>query len=288
MKYKWASKLIFAGLMVTIGCASEDPTPTIVPGGPAPPQSPTICRVLEMEFRNEADEITSVREFNYNINRNNRLESISIVEGLDMDPLASRFQFHYNEEGSIIPNSMDEIFGGDRQKSIDFSFSDDGNLSEFIQYQVSSPSAPPESHLFFYEASLLASDSINTRIIVFDIERLTSNWIDIFPATFTTGGQRITRFEKITFRGDLLEFCDFSYDDQGFLEIIVCRTSDGILSEVWDFSYQQDRLTSAFQQLPNFRAITDYEYDNKGMPVSVVSTTDGFFNWKAAYFYLCN
>ena len=287
MKYKKVSKLILVGLILTTGCASEDPEPAIKPGVPIP-KSANICKIQEMEFRNNDDEITSVREFNYNINRQNRLESISIVEELDLAPQASRFQFYYNEEESIIPTSVDEILGGDIRTSIDFRFSANGNVSEFIQHQVSSSSVPPESHVFFYEPSPLANDSINTRIIVFDIERLTRNWIDIIPAIFTSGGQRITRFEKVNFRGDVLEFCDFSYNDQGSLEEIVCRTSDGLLSEVWDFSYQQDRLTSAFQQLPNFRAITDYEYDDQGKPTSVVSTTDGFFNWKARYFYLCN
>ncbi|MGI9542930.1 MAG: hypothetical protein ACR2MX_06690 [Cyclobacteriaceae bacterium] len=287
MKYNKLSKLILVGLIWTTGCSNEDPDLGIGPIGPAP-KSSNICKVQEMEFRNGTDQITSIREFNYNINRKNRLESLTIVEGLDQVPLAFRFEFHYNEEESIIPSSIDEVFGGDIQTSIEFRFSDDGNLSEFIQYQVSTPSVAPESHVFFYEPSALANDSINTRIIVFDIERLTRNWIDIFPAIFTAGGQRITRFEKVNFRGDLLEFCDFSYDDLGFLEKIECRTSFGILSEVWDFSYQQDRLTSAFQQLPNFRAMTDYEYDNKGKPLSVVSTTDGFFNWDARYFYLCN
>lgn len=287
MKYKRVSKFIFAALIMTTGCASEDPQPATGPGGPPPPSS-SICKVQEMEFRNGADEITSIREFNYNINLMNRLESISIVEGLDLVPLAFRFHFYYDDDESQIPASVDEVLGGEIRTSIDFKFSADSNLSEFIQYQVSSPSVPPESHIFFYEPSELANDSINTRIIVFDIDRLTRNWIDIFPAIFTSGGQRITRFEKISFRGDLLEFCDFTYNDQGFLEQILCRTDFGILSEVWDFSYQEDRLTSAFQQLPNFRAITDYTYDDDGKPASVVSTTDGFFNWKGLYFYLCN
>jgi len=287
MKFKKVSKLILVWVVWTAGCSSEDPVPDPGPGGPIPPSS-NICKVQEMEFRNEADDITSIREFSYNINRNNRLESISIVEDLDSDPLAFRFEFYYHDDESIIPASVNEVFGGDVQTSIEFRFSADSNLSEFIHYQVSSPSIPPESHVFFYEPSDLANDSINTRIIVFDIERFTRNWIDIFPAVFTNGGQRITRFERITFRGDLLEFCDFTYDDQGFLEQIVCKTVFGVFSEVWDFSYQQDRMTSAFQQLPNFRANTDYEYDSKGKPASVVSSTDGFFNWKASYFYLCN
>lgn len=287
MKHKRVLELILVGLILSTGCSSEDPELVIGPGVPAPPSS-IICKVQEMEFRNEADEITSIREFNYNINRNNRLESISIVEELDLVPMALRFQFYYNEEESIIPTSVEEVLGGDIHTSIDFRFSADGNLSEFIQYQESSSPVPPVSHVFFYEPSTLANDSINTRIIVFDIERLTRNWIDIFPAIFTSGGQRITRFERVNFRGDLLEFCDFSYNDQGFLEKIECRTVFGILSEVWDFFYEQDRLDFAFQQLPNFRAITDYEYNNKGKPESVVSTTDGFFNWKARYFYLCN
>ena len=279
--------MILAGLIVATACSSDDPEPMTGPTGP-PPQNNNICKVQEIEYRNEAGEITNIHEFNYNINRQNRLESISIVEDLTGDPVARRFDFLYNEEQSVIPVSVNEVIGADVQTTTNFRFSSEGNLTEFIQYNVASPSDPPQSHLFFYEPSPLANDSINTRIIVFDIEGLTRNWIDIFPAVFTSGGQRINRFERISFRGDLLEYCDFSYNDQGFLEQIFCRTVFGVPSEVWDFSYQQGRLTSAFHQLPFFRDNTDYEYDNDGKPASLVSTTDGFFNWEARYFYICN
>ena len=116
---------------------------------------------------------------------------------------------------------------------------------------------------------------------------MTRSWNAGRPAVFTTVGPGISRFEEITFRGDLLSFCDFSYNEQGHLEGIVCRRVDGILIEVWDFTYQNNRMVSAFEQLPNFRAITSYEYDPEGKPKSVISSTDGRFNWSADYFYIC-
>lgn len=272
--------------ILTWGCSGDDPETPPGNGGP-PPVNSKICKVQEMEFRNNQDEITGIRNFNYNVNQNNRIESISIVERLDLDPISLRFEFRYTGN-EIIPASIDEIFGPDILTTTEFKFDLKGNLSEFIRFELAPPyTGLPESHIFFYEASEKANDSINARIITFDIDRLTRNWIDVLPAIFTTGGQRITRFEVINFRGDLLNFCDISYNEQGNLEGIVCRRIDGILSEVWDFTYQNNRLVSAFEQLPNFRAITDYEYDDNGKPSSVVSTTDGRFNWTANYFYIC-
>lgn len=285
---KEAEKFIFLAVMAILacGCSGDDPELPPVNGG-HPSANIKECKVQEMEFRNENDEITGIRNFNYNVNQNNRIESISIVEGLNLVPISLRFEFRYNNDETI-PASIDEIFGANILTSTEFKFDLQGNLSEFIRFGLAPPfTGPPESHVFFYEESEEANDSINARIITFDIERMTRNWIDVLPAIFTTGGQRITRFEIITFRGDLLNFCDFSYNQQGHLEGIVCRRVDGILSEVWDFTYKNNRLVSAFEQLPNFRAITDYEYDDKGKPVSVVSTTDGRFNWSADYFYVC-
>lgn len=288
MRCEKALKSILLVCLVWISsCSSEDPLPVAGPGGPLV-QSDNICKVQEIELRNAADEIAEIREFVYDVKRNNRLESITIVEGLDTDPLTFRFQFYYAEETAVVPKSVEEILGGEVQSSIDFRFSADGNLTEFIQYQVSSPNEPPQSHLFFYETSELAQDSINTRIIVFDIDRFTSNWIDVLPAVFTSGGQRISRFERISFRGDLLEFCDFTYNEQGFLENITCRRVFGTLSEIWDFTYQQGRLTSALHQLPEFWSVTDYEYDDQGKPLRATSTTGQFLNWSGRYFYLCN
>jgi len=283
-----AKVFIFLILMAILAGACSDHSPELPPViGVPPPGSSKICKVQEMEFRNENDEITGIRNFNYNVNQNNRIESISIVEGLNLVPISLRFEFRYHEN-KIIPARIDEIFGADILTSTEFKFDPQGNLSEFIRFGLAPPfTGPPESHVFFYEESEEANDSINARIITFDIDRMTRNWIDVLPAIFTTGGQRITRFEIITFRGDLLNFCDFSYNDQGHLEGIICRSVDGILSEVWDFTYKNNRLVSAFEQLPNFRAITDYEYDDNGKPLSVVSTTDGRFNWSADYFYIC-
>ena len=84
-----------------------------------------------------------------------------------------------------------------------------------------------------------------------------------------------------------MEYCNFEYTDKGFLQRVECRGIEGLLSEVWDFTYEDDRLVSAFEQLPNFRAIADYEYDKQGKPVSVVSTTGEIFNWSGSYFYFC-
>lgn len=285
MSLKNITIVVVCGLLA-ISCADDDTKPQI-PGIGLPPANSRECKVNEMEFRNEDDLIIGIREFDFNINQNNRIESVSIVEGINQIPVNLRFQFYYNGDESIVPNRIDEVLGGDVLSSINFRFSEDGNLTEFTQTQVSNPEFPPESHLFYYEESELANDSINTRIIIFDIEQLTRDWIDVFPAIFTTGQQRISRFEKVTFRGDLIEFCDFRYNEQGFLEGIVCRTRDGILSEVWDFTYQSGLLISAFKQLPNFRAITDYEYNDERKPITVVSTSDGRFNWKGSYFYLC-
>ncbi len=283
-----AKIFIFSMLMAVLawGCSGDDPEPPPGSGGP-PPVNNKECKIHEMEFRNEDDEITGIRNFIYNVNQNNRIESISIVEGLDLVPITLRFEFRYNNDETI-PASIDEIFGADILTSTEFKFDQQGNLAEFIRFELAPPfTGLPESHLFFYEESELANDSINARIVIFDIDRITRNWIDVLPAVFTTGGQRISRFEKITFRGDLLSFCDFSYNQQGYLEGIVCRRVDGILIEVWDFTYQNNRLVSAFEQLPNFRAITTYEYDPEGKPKSVVSSTDGRFNWTADYFYIC-
>ncbi len=285
---KEAEKFIFLAVMAILacGCSGDDPELPPVNGG-HPSANIKECKVQEMEFRNENDEITGIRNFNYNVNQNNRIESISIVEGLNLVPISLRFEFRYNNDETI-PASIDEIFGANILTSTEFKFDLQGNLSEFIRFGLAPPfTGPPESHVFFYEESEEANDSINARIITFDIDRMTRNWIDVLPAIFTTGGQRITRFEIITFRGDLLNFCDFSYNQQGHLEGIVCRRVDGILSEVWDFTYQNDQLVEAFEQLPNFRAITTYEYDDKGKPIRVVSTTDGRFNWSADYFYVC-
>ncbi len=285
---KEVKKIIFLAVMAILagGCSGDHPELPPVNGGP-PLANIKECKVLEMEFRNADDEITGIRNFNYNVNQNNRIESISIVEGINLTPISLRFEFRYLEN-KIIPARIDEIFGADILTSTEFKFDSKGNLSEFIRFGLAPPfNGPPESHIFFYEESELANDSINARIITFDIDRLTRNWIDVLPAIFTTGGQRISRFEIITFRGDLLNFCDFSYNEQGHLEGIVCRSSDGILSEVWDFTYQNNRLVSAFEQLPNFRAIADYEYDSDGKPKSLISSTDGRFNWTADYFYVC-
>lgn len=287
MNKNWCLLLLFSQLILVSSCEKEEPELGTNPGG-LPTAGNAGCKVQEIEFRNDADEITGIREFNYDVNQNNRLKSISIVEGFDSDPVSLRFQFNYrNGDQSIVPTSIDEVFGADILTTITFTFNTEGNLLEFTQHQVLSPTVPPESHLFFYEPTEFANDSINTRIIMFDIENLTRDWIDVFPAIFTTGGQRITRFDRVTFRGDLLEFCDFSYNEQGYLEEIVCRTVEGLLSEVWSFTYRENQLISAFQQLPNFRAISTYEYDDQGKPVLMESTTDGRFNWKGAYFYLC-
>lgn len=270
-----------------MACSDDEPMSPINPGT-IPSLKNVTCKVNEIEFRNEDDVIIGIREFEFDVNRANRLQSVSIVEGLDRVPITLRFQFLYRDgDQSIVPSSINEVFGGDILTSIDFKFNAEGNLTEFIQYQVLTPSIPPESHLFFYEASEVASDSINTRIIIFDIDRLTRDWIDVFPAIFTTGQQRIHRFDRISFRGDLLEFCEFSYNELGFLEEIVCRYVEGSLSEVWNFTYEDHRLISAYKQQPNFRAITSYNYDAEGKPQFVVSTTDGRFNWKGAYYYVC-
>ena len=277
---------IFLWLGASLSC-SEDDTEIPTPPGTLPPSIPVTCKVEEIEFRNQEDQIIGIREFDYNINNGNRLESISIVEDNGVDVLNLRFRLKYPEDGSQVPNRIDEIFGADIVSTIDFKYGPSGNLTEFTQVQVSNPDLPPESHIFTYEASSLANDSINTRIIIFNIDRLTQEWIDVLPAIFTTGGQRITRFERVSFRGDIFEVCQFAYNDSGPLDEIVCRTFEGLLTEVWNFSYEQGRLVSAYQQLPNFRAITVYEYDQEGKPVSVESTTDGRFNWSGRYFYLC-
>lgn len=273
-------------VFLVFGCSDSDPEP-VPPPGVMPPTGIITCKVDEIEFRNDDDIITGVREFNYNVNKQNRLESVSIIEGIGDEPLNLRFEFHYGDEFSEVPNSITEIFGGDVISSIDFSFDSNGNLTEFIQNPVLESSIPPQSHLFFYEPSELANDSINTRIIIFDIENLTREWIDVLPALFTTGGQRITRFDRVTFRGDLLEFCEFSYNEEGFLEVVVCRNADFILTEVWNFSYDKRRLISAFRQLPNSRTFTDYGYDSQGKPVTANSNTNGIFFTRGAYFYLC-
>ena len=282
-------RLLYLSLIWLAGlcsCSEDDPEPQ-VPTGNIITGNLVTCKVEEIEFRDRDDQIIGIREFDYSANRGNRLESISIIEDNGVDLLNLRFQLRYREDDSQVPTSMDEIFGGDIVSKIDFRFDVDGNLTEFTRFQVSNPNAPPESYVFYYEPSTLANDSINSRIITFDIDRLTQEWIDVLPAIFTTGGQRITRLDKISFRGDLFEFCVFSYDEQGFLEEIVCRTFDALLTEVWNFTYENDRLISAYEQLPNFRAITVYEYDQQGKPVSVESTTDGRFNWKGRYFYQC-
>ena len=288
MNVEISKLLILAGIFLVIGCSEETIDPG--PGNVGPPLPISVdCKVDEIEFRNGDDEITSVREFNYNVNKKNRLESVTIVEGFDDVPITLGFQFKYLDDESVVPKSMDEVFGADVVTNTTFKFDSDGNISEYIRMMLTAPfNGLPESHLFYYEDSELANDSINARIVTFDIERLTIDWIDVLPALFTTGGKRINRVEEITFRGDLIRFCDLSYGENGYLDEIVCRTADGVLSEVWNFTYENGRLLSAFKQLPNFRAITTYDYDSKGKPTSVVSTTDGRFNWKAGYFYFCN
>ena len=287
MRKQWFL-LVTTLLLLISACSSDDPAP---PGGPPgvipPPGTIPICKVNEIEIRDENDDITGIREFKFDVNKNNRLESVSIVEDIGSQPLNLRFEFKYGNETTEVPASVDEVFGGDIVTSIDFTYDADGNLTEYLQNQVLDPSIPPQSHIFFYEESELANDSVNTRIITFDINNLTRDWIDVFPALFTTGGKRITRFDRVTFRGDLLEFCEFSYDDDGLLTEIVCRTADFVLSEVWNFTYDDERLSSAFWQLPNFRALSDYTYDNDGKPIAFTSSTNGFFNWKGAYFYQC-
>lgn len=275
-------------MVLAIGCSKENPVPAVI-NGPAPLAKSTICKVEEIEFRDRDDQITGIRDFKYNVNLNNRLESITIVEGLDLVPLTLRFEFHYNNgEQEVVPTRMDEIFGGDVVTNTVFKYDQDGNLIELAYNQLAEPfTGPPEFQVFFYEESELANDSINARIIIFDIDRLTRDWIDVLPAIFTHGGRRITRFQRLTFRDEVLSFCDFSYDSKGFLSAIVCRTGDGILRDVWDFTYQDDRLISAFRQQPNFRHVTSYEYDQDSKPTSVVSTSGERVNWKAAFYYVC-
>ena len=286
MSYKCILRAALIGVISVTSC-SEDAQEPVTPPGNIPPGKQVSCVVEEIEFRNGRDQIVAIREFTYNIRYGNRMETISIVEDTGTDVLNLRFQLKYRDELSLIPFQMDEVFGSNIISSIEFHFDPSGNLSEFTQYKLFDASIPPESHVFIYEPSTLADDSINSRIITFDIERLTQNWIDVLPALFTNGGQRITRFDRISFRGDLLEFCDFHYDENGFLEEIQCRSSDGILTEMWNFSYNKNRLVSAFHQLPNFRDLAEYEYGSDGKPLFVVSTTDGRFNWKGRYFYLC-
>ena len=281
--------LIFSGIIYLFsvsGCSDSDPEP-IIPPVVTPPTGNIECKVDEIEFRDEDDAITGVREFNYDVNKQNRLESVSIIEDIDGQPFNLRFEFKYKDESSEVPRSVNEVFGGDIITSIDFKFDADNNLTEFTQHQVQSPSIPPESHVFTYEESPFADDSVNTRIIIFDIENLTRDWIDVFPAIFTSGGKRIVRFDRVSFRGDIMEFCLFTYDDQGQLSEIVCRSSDFLLTEVWNFSYDKGLLVSAFWQLPNFRAMSDYTYDSQNKPVSMTSSSNGILNWKGAYFYLC-
>jgi len=288
MKGRLALKLLLIPVLLVMSCTEESPVPPVNNGGGVPNKS-TICKVNEMEFRDRDDIITGIRDFQYNINQSNRLESITIVEGLDLAPVTLRFQFLYNDDNQItLPTQMNEVLGGDVVTNTIFRYDADGNLAELIHNQLEEPfTDPPEFLVFFYEDSELANDSINARIIVFDIDRLTRHWIDVLPAIFTQGGRRITRFENQTFRGDIRYYCDFSYDSQGFLSEIVCRSADFVLTEVWDFTYENGRLSSAFHQEPNFRAIATYDYDALGKPISVVSTTGGFINWKASYFYLC-
>jgi len=283
---KWILYIVLMGVISVTACSQDDTEP-IPPNGTPPLNQPVSCKVEEIEFRNRNDQIVAIREFTYNIRHGNRLESISIIEDTGLDVLNLRFQLKYRDESSLVPFRIEEVFGSDIISSLEFRFDPSGNLSEFTHFQVLRASMPPESHVFFYEPSELANDSINSRIITFDIERLTQNWIDVLPAIFTTGGQRITRFDKISFRGDLLEFCNFQYDENGFLEEIQCRDFTGTLTEWWNFSYKNNRLISAYHQLPNFRALAEYEYDHSGKPLFVVSTTDGRFNWKGRYFYLC-
>jgi len=279
---------LFLQIGLIMGCSEEEPI-LQNPNPNPPPSAPAVCVVDEMEFRNGDDVITGIREFNYNINQGNRLESITIVEGFDQVPLTVRFELRYGDgDAKGILNQMNEVFDGDVVTNTLFKYNSDGNLIEFVYSGLSEPYiAPPEFQVFFYEESELANDSINSRIIVFDIDRLTRDWIDVLPAVFTTGGQRITRFESQSFRGDIQYGCDFSYDSQGFLVYVECRSGDGILTQVWDFTYEDNRLISAFRQDPNFRALRNYEYDDEGKPRFVISTINGFFNWRAAYFYSC-
>ncbi len=275
-------------LVAMLACSEDEPIPVAPPPGITPPPSgPIICQVEEIEFRDIDDQIIGVREFVYNPNRGDRLESISIIENNGQDVVNLRFRLNYSQDDSLVPNSIEEILGADIVTRTDFKFDSDENLTEFTRSPVYNPDLSPENYIFFYEASELANDSINSRIVTFDIDRLTQEWIDVLPALFTTGGQRITRFDRVSFTGDLLEFCLFHYDDQGSLEEIVCRAADGLLTEVWNFTYENGRLVSAFEQLPNFRAIAEYQYDQDGKPVSVESSTNGIFNWSGRYFYLC-
>jgi hypothetical protein len=283
---QWMKFGVFGYLLLVVACSDSDPEP-VPPPSVNPPIGNIQCRVDEIEFRNDDDVITGIREFNYDITKQDRLESVSIIEDLDGEPLNLRFEFRYRDETSVVPSGMNEIFGGDIVTSIDFKYDENDNLTEFTQQQVQSPNIPPQSYVFTYEESPLADDSVNTRIIIFDIENLTRDWIDVFPAIFTSGGQRIVRYDRVSFRGDIIEFCLFTYDDEGLLSEIVCRSSDFLLTEVWNFSYDRGLLVSAFWQLPNFRAMSDYTYNSKQMPVSMTSTTNGNLNWKGAYFYLC-
>ena len=83
-------------IFLVSGCSDSDPEP-VVPPGTNPPILNIECKVDEIEFRDQDDAITGVREFNYDVNRQNRLESVSIIEDIQGEPFNLRFEFEYKE-----------------------------------------------------------------------------------------------------------------------------------------------------------------------------------------------
>ena len=117
---------LFLQIGLIMGCSEEEPI-LQNPNPNPPPSAPAVCVVDEMEFRNGDDVITGIREFNYNINQGNRLESITIVEGFDQVPQTVSFELKYGDgDAKGILNQMNEVFDGDVVTNTLFKYNSDG------------------------------------------------------------------------------------------------------------------------------------------------------------------